>query len=55
MMQLHTGSEVTLGLLRAAVDKLARQENAKNFLIDGFPRETEQAIAFEKAVRLAHY
>ena len=43
--------EVTLGLLRAAIDKLAREENATRFLVDGFPRELDQAIEFEKAVR----
>ena len=42
--------DVTLGLLRAAIDKLIRQENAKRFLVDGFPRELDQAIEFEKLV-----
>jgi adenylate kinase family enzyme len=48
----HICAEVTLGLLRAAIDKLARNENAKCFLVDGFPREVDQAVAFEKEVRV---
>lgn len=36
-----------LGLLKAAMTK---NESANGFLIDGYPREVEQAIQFEKEV-----
>ncbi len=42
--------ETTLGLLKVAIDKLAREQNATKFLIDGFPRELDQALEFEKMV-----
>ena len=41
---------VTLGLLRAAIDRIHRVEHGDRFLIDGFPRETDQAVEFEKEV-----
>ena len=43
-------AETTIGLLRASIDKHVRESGAKAFLIDGFPRETSQAVAFEKEV-----
>lgn len=39
--------QVTIGLLRNALVR----SNAKCFLIDGFPRELEQAHAFEQQVK----
>ena len=54
-MALLTGSgprclqEVVLELLkRAMLDKL---HGSYGFLIDGFPRDEEQAVAFEREVR----
>jgi len=37
-----------LGLLKDAIAK--NQANSKGFLVDGYPREVEQAISFEKEV-----
>ncbi|RKO91109.1 adenylate kinase-domain-containing protein [Blyttiomyces helicus] len=43
--------ETTLRLLRTAMENSA---DAEGFLIDGFPRQLDQAIAFEEQVRLFH-
>ncbi|RWS28168.1 adenylate kinase isoenzyme 1-like protein [Leptotrombidium deliense] len=40
--------EEVLALLKSAIDK--RASTSKGFLIDGYPREVEQAIRFEKDV-----
>lgn len=40
--------EITLALLRADLEK---RKEAKGFLIDGFPRQIDQAVAFESALR----
>jgi len=40
--------EITLSLLRADLEK---RKEAKGFLIDGFPRQIDQAVAFESALR----
>jgi adenylate kinase len=37
-----------LALLKDAIDK--RKDQSKGFLIDGYPREVEQAISFERDV-----
>lgn len=41
-------NEVVLELLKEAI--LQKAEEAKGFLIDGYPREKEQGIAFENAI-----
>ncbi|KAG6453999.1 hypothetical protein O3G_MSEX008440 [Manduca sexta] len=41
-------NEIVLDLLKEAM--LARAEEAKGFLIDGYPREKSQGIAFEQAI-----
>ncbi|VVC93172.1 adenylate kinase isoenzyme 1 [Leptidea sinapis] len=41
-------NDIVLDLLREAI--LAHANDAKGFLIDGYPREKSQGIAFEKAV-----
>ena len=43
--------EITLGLLRTAMEKA----ELKNFLIDGFPRALDQALAFEQHVTAADF
>ena len=43
--------EVTIGLLKAAMEKA----ETKNFLIDGFPRALDQAMAFEERVQSADF
>ena len=42
--------ETVLTLIKTAMIK-ARKSGAKGFLIDGYPREVEQGIAFENQVR----
>lgn len=41
--------EITVGLLRNAIQEYVRKDRRK-FLIDGFPRKMDQAIAFEANV-----
>ncbi|CAK1549604.1 unnamed protein product [Leptosia nina] len=41
-------NDVVLDLLKEAI--IARAEESKGFLIDGYPREKSQGIAFEKAI-----
>ncbi|CAF4897294.1 unnamed protein product [Pieris macdunnoughi] len=41
-------NDVVLDLLKEAI--LARAEQSKGFLIDGYPREKSQGIAFEKTI-----
>lgn len=40
-------NNVVLDLLKEAMEKVTR---AKGFLIDGYPREKQQGIAFENAI-----
>lgn len=41
-------NETVLELLKEAI--LARADESKGFLIDGYPREKSQGIAFENAI-----
>ncbi|XP_059061823.1 adenylate kinase isoenzyme 1 isoform X2 [Achroia grisella] len=41
-------NEIVLDLLKEAI--LARADQSKGFLIDGYPREKSQGIAFEQAI-----
>ncbi|KAJ3021637.1 hypothetical protein HKX48_008118 [Thoreauomyces humboldtii] len=41
--------QVTIGLLKGAMEKAPA--DAEGFLIDGFPRQLDQAIAFEEQIR----
>ena len=45
--------ETVLTLLRTAMERAVIQDGAKGFLIDGYPREVDQGIAFENQVPLA--
>ena len=46
--------ETVLGLLRSAMEK-AVKEGSTGFLIDGYPREVEQGVAFESQVQFIRY
>lgn len=43
-------SEVTVQLLENAMVKAQKEENKTKFLIDGFPRQMDQALIFERDV-----
>jgi UMP-CMP kinase len=45
--------EITVGLLQNAMQEYVRKDRRK-FLIDGFPRKMDQAIAFESNVLGMH-
>lgn len=42
--------EITINLLKNAIVKEYTDKNARNFLVDGFPRKMDQAISFENSV-----
>ncbi|CCD23674.1 bifunctional uridylate/adenylate kinase NDAI_0C00140 [Naumovozyma dairenensis CBS 421] len=42
--------EITLALLKNAIQEHYNNKGAKNFLIDGFPRKMDQAISFEEQI-----
>lgn len=42
--------EITVNLLRNAINKASKEEGKTKFLIDGFPRKMDQAITFEKEI-----
>jgi UMP-CMP kinase len=43
-------SEVTIALLENAMEDTIKSANNRRFLIDGFPRKMDQALAFEQRV-----
>lgn len=45
--------EITVGLLQNAMQEYVRKDRRK-FLIDGFPRKMDQALAFESNVLSTH-
>lgn len=49
MLTMITSQDVTVSLLKAA---MLEREQANGFLIDGFPREMEQAKIFEENASL---
>lgn len=42
--------EITINLLKNAIVNEYKNKNARNFLIDGFPRKMDQALSFENTV-----
>ena len=43
-------SEITVGLLHKEMQRVVQEEGKRNFLIDGFPRNTENQAAWESVV-----
>ncbi|CAD6233838.1 GSCOCG00007333001-RA-CDS [Cotesia congregata] len=50
---LFVPTDVVLSLIKERMDKARGDGNIKGFLIDGYPRELEQGIQFEKDVNLS--
>ena len=47
-------SEVTVGLLRDAMELATTQRGARDFVIDGFPRSVENVVRFERDLGSTH-
>lgn len=45
--------EVTIKLLENAMKEAVGEGKGKRFLVDGFPRQMDQAVKFDESVRLS--